>query len=69
MNAKKICKNGALGAGKTYIRFFSAKTLSIEAFWGRFSTENCAKESRHHGANDKRMEGEYVLCQAGEHPI
>ena len=48
--SKKICKNSPQGGRKKYIRICTAKMLSIEAFWGRFLTEICARESSHHVA-------------------
>lgn len=47
---KKICKNSPNGGHKKYIRICTAKILSIEAFWGRFLTEICARESSHYVA-------------------
>ena len=55
--SEKICKNSANGGHKKYIRIYAAKMLSIEAFWGRFLTEICARESRHHVAKFRNREG------------
>ena len=55
--SEKICKNSPNGGHKKYIRIYAAKMLSIEAFWGRFLTEICARESRHHVAKFRNREG------------
>lgn len=55
---KSNCKNGKKMSQKNYSSKSNRRTRMKSAFWGRYATRNCAKESSHDGAKVPVCEGE-----------
>jgi hypothetical protein len=55
---KNRCKNHRFSGKKNYTYSDKRQKRVNAAFWGRFATRNCAKESSHDGAKFLQSDGE-----------
>ena len=55
---KTNCKNGKKTIRKNYSNESKRRNRMKSAFWGRYATRDCAKESSHGGAKVPTCEGE-----------
>lgn len=55
---KNRCKNRRFSVKKNYTCSGMRQNRMNSAFWGRFATRNCAKESSHDGAKFLQSDGE-----------
>ncbi len=58
VHGKNRCKNCRNYGKKKYTSFDKRQNRKNSAFWGRFATQNCAKESSHDGEKFLQNDGE-----------